>query len=61
MSSLKVEFLAKCQSMRNWDPVVQPSTRDRLEMYSLHKQSTSGDAKTDGSKLEGAEKAKVKG
>lgn len=38
------QFRAKVAEMRAWKPENPPSNRDRLELYSLHKQAVSGDA-----------------
>mmetsp|Transcript_12820 Transcript_12820/g.26152 ORF Transcript_12820/g.26152 Transcript_12820/m.26152 type:complete len:357 (-) Transcript_12820:45-1115(-) len=59
MSALKAEFVAKSQSMRAWVPQNPPSNRDRLELYSLHKQAAAGDCEVDKPTNKGAaEKAK---
>jgi acyl-CoA-binding protein len=43
--TLKDEFTAKANSMKLWEPVHKPTNRDRLELWSLLKQSVSGDCK----------------
>jgi len=37
-------FRAKAAFMKSWKPDSSPSNRDRLELYALHKQASSGDA-----------------
>lgn len=39
-------FRSKASFMKTWKPASNPSNRDRLELYSLHKQAVSGDAPT---------------
>ncbi len=57
---MKEEFVSKAASMRAWIPHTPPSNRDRLELYSLHKQAASGDcpANAASGKGSGADKAK---
>ena len=43
MSTLKSDFLTKSKQMSTWIPVNSVSNRDRLELYSLHKQAANGD------------------
>jgi len=38
------KFRAKVTQMKNWKPNNNPSTRDKLELYALHKQAVSNDA-----------------
>jgi acyl-CoA-binding protein len=43
MASLKSAFLQKSRQMSAWQPVDSVSNRDRLELYSLHKQAANSD------------------
>eukprot|EP00588_Corethron_pennatum_P014125 CAMPEP_0194267224 /NCGR_PEP_ID=MMETSP0169-20130528/1818_1 /TAXON_ID=218684 /ORGANISM="Corethron pennatum, Strain L29A3" /LENGTH=368 /DNA_ID=CAMNT_0039008035 /DNA_START=187 /DNA_END=1293 /DNA_ORIENTATION=+ len=36
-------FRSKMEQMRNWRPASAPSSRDRLELYALHRQAVTGD------------------
>ncbi len=54
------DFLYKSSVMLDWQPVVPVSIEDELELYSLQKQASVGDADPVGSKLEGDEKIKVR-
>jgi len=44
MSDLAATFRARTATMKTWKPRNTPSSRDRLELYALHKQAASGDA-----------------
>ena len=52
-------FRAKATAMKSWKPNSNPSNRDRLELYALHKQAVNGDApSTFSNTASGPEKAK---
>jgi acyl-CoA-binding protein len=60
-SDLAAEFKDRAAYMKTWKPESAPSNRDRLELYALHKQAVSGDAKPtlpDQDKLSAADRAK---
>lgn len=60
--TLVSSFRAKVTFMKNWKPASNPSNRDRLELYALHKQAVSGDTPAKDpppSTLTPAERAKI--
>lgn len=55
---LGASFRQKANYMKNWKPSSAPSSRDRLELYALHKQAISGDAPGTFSTQSNAERTK---
>ncbi|GKZ01536.1 hypothetical protein MPSEU_001104200 [Mayamaea pseudoterrestris] len=43
-TDVSTSFKTKAAFMKAWKPASQPSNRDKLELYALHKQALSGDA-----------------